>query len=138
MFFYQSDSQETDIEFLSNAQSASNVDAAQNANAKPGTRYLWLSNQAVSSTGQKTTVPVPLPANPTTTEHEYRLDWVPGQTKFYVDGSLVWSSTRNVPSVGGTWVFNNWADGDGDWSAGPPGSDAVFRIKSIDMYYNPA
>ncbi|KAF9880824.1 glycoside hydrolase family 16 protein [Colletotrichum karsti] len=136
MFFYQSDTQETDIEFLSNAKSASNTDATSDANAKSNTRWLWLSNQASSYTGTKTTQPVALPANPTTTEHEYRLDWLPGVTKFYVDGVLVWSSTKNVPSVAGTWVFNNWADGDTDWSAGPPATDAVFKIKEIDMYYN--
>ncbi|KAE9579932.1 hypothetical protein CGCF415_v003693 [Colletotrichum fructicola] len=136
MFFYQSDTQETDIEFLSNGQSNSNTDAARTANSKSGTRYLWLSNQAVDGSGLKTTNPVALPANPTTTEHEYRLDWVPGKTMFYIDGKLVWTSTKNVPSVAGTWVFNNWADGDKYWSAGPPSQDAVFRIKEIDMYWN--
>ncbi|CCF41207.1 hypothetical protein CH063_11562 [Colletotrichum higginsianum] len=136
MFFYQSDTQETDIEFLSSGQSNSNTDAARSANAKSGTRYLWLSNQAVDGSGLKTTNPVALPANPTTTEHEYRLDWLPGLTNFYVDGKLVWSSTKNVPSVAGTWVFNNWADGDKYWSAGPPAQNAVFRIKEINMYWN--
>ncbi|TQN64368.1 Beta-glucanase [Colletotrichum shisoi] len=92
MFFYQSDTQETDIEFLLNGQSNSNT----------GTRYLWLSNQAVDGSGLKTTNPVALPANPTATEHEYRLDWLPGLTNFYVDGKLVWSSTKNIPSVAGT------------------------------------
>ncbi|KAF6781765.1 glycoside hydrolase family 16 protein [Colletotrichum sojae] len=136
MFFYQSDTQETDIEFLSNRNSASNTDAASDAGAPAGTRYLWLSNQAASKRKQKTTKPVPLPANPTSSLHEYRLDLVPGMTRFFIDGKQVWNSTDNVPTVAGVWVFNNWADGDPAWSAGPPKQDAYFRIRSIDMYYS--
>ncbi|TDZ30794.1 Beta-glucanase [Colletotrichum spinosum] len=138
MFFYQSDTQETDIEFLSNAKSASNVDAAQANGDRAGTRYLWLSNQASSASSQKVTTPVPLPANPTSTEHEYRLDWLPGMTRFFVDGVQVWNSTVNVPRNPGVWVFNNWANSDGYWAAGPPSRDSIFRIKEIDMYYNAA
>jgi len=28
-------------------------------------------------------------------------------------------------------------NGDKDWTAGPPATDAVFKIQKIVMYYNP-
>ncbi|KAL0942754.1 uncharacterized protein CTRU02_200640 [Colletotrichum truncatum] len=138
MFFYQSDTQEADIEFLTNPNSDSNVDAAQAAGHRKGTRYIWLSNQAARHGSLKTTYPIPVPATATSAEHEYRLDWIPGMTRFFIDGVQVWNSSRNVPSVAGVWVFNNWSDGDKSWSAGPPGQDAIFKIREIDMYFNAA
>jgi beta-glucanase (GH16 family) len=127
MFFYQSDSQETDIEWLSDANSLSNG----------GTRKLWLTNQDTDGNG-KTYLAINPPANPTTTEHEYRLDWTEGRVKWFVDGAQVWETTSDVPTVPGPWVWNNWSNGDRGWSAGPPSQDAVFKIRSIDMYYNTA
>lgn len=32
------------------------------------------------------------------------------------------------------WVHRN---GDKNWTAGPPETDAVFKIQKIVMYYNP-
>ncbi|GKT48030.1 beta-glucanase [Colletotrichum spaethianum] len=128
MFFYRSDNQETDIEWLSDSASKSNN----------GKRQLWFANQASNSKTQKSVKSVTPPANPTSTEHEYRLDWVAGAVRFFVDGVQIWESKQNVPNLPGPWVFNNWADGDKGWSAGPPATNAIFRIKSIDMYYNTA
>ncbi|KZL82021.1 glycoside hydrolase family 16 protein [Colletotrichum incanum] len=128
MFFYKDDNQETDIEWLSDPASQSNA----------GKRQLWFANQASNVRSQKSVKGVPPPANPTVTEHEYRIDWVPGAVRFFVDGAQIWESKQNVPNVPGPWVFNNWADGDKGWSGGPPAKDAIFRIKEIDMYYNTA
>ncbi|KAI9148041.1 Beta-glucanase-like protein [Paramyrothecium foliicola] len=127
MFFYKSDTQETDIEWLSDARSLSNG----------GTRKLWLTNQDTNGDG-KTYLAINPPANPTTTEHEYRIDWTEGRVRWFVDGQQVWETNRDVPSVSGPWVWNNWSNGDIGWSAGPPAQDAVFKIRSIDMYYNTA
>ncbi|KAI3558155.1 hypothetical protein CABS01_02720 [Colletotrichum abscissum] len=125
-FFYQSDSQETDIEWLSDPASLSNQ----------GTRKLWLTNQDADGDGIKTYNAISPPASPTTTEHEYRLDWTPGRVTWYVDGVQVWTTTGDVPSASGPWVFNNWSNGDKGWSAGPPSTQADFKIKDIYMYYN--
>lgn len=76
MFFYKSDSQETDIEWLSDKNSLSNQ----------GTRKLWFTNQDANFDGRKAYKAVTPPANPTQTEHEYRLDWTQGLVQWYVDG----------------------------------------------------
>ncbi|KAF7559193.1 hypothetical protein G7046_g4958 [Stylonectria norvegica] len=128
MFFYKSDSQETDIEWLSDPASQSNQ----------GTRKLWLTNQDANLDGQKTYNAISPPSNPTSTEHEYRQDWTAGLVQWFVDGVKVWETTGDVPSTAGPWVWNNWSNGDKGWSAGPPAKDAIFKIKKIDLYYNTA
>lgn len=128
MFFYKSDTQETDIEWLSDPQSQSNA----------GTRKLWFTNQDANGDGHSTYNAVTPPSNPTSTEHEYRIDWTAGLVQFFVDGVKLWETNHDVPSVSGPWVWNNWANGDKGWSAGPPAQDAIFKIKKIDMYYNTA
>lgn len=127
MFFYKSANQETDIEWLSDPNNLSNN----------GKRYLWLTNQDTDGNG-KTYNNIDPPANPTSTEHEYRLDWTEGRVAWFVDGEQVWETDKDVPSVSGPWVWNNWSNGDNGWSAGPPAEDAVFKIKKIEMYYNTA
>ncbi|WYZ40615.1 hypothetical protein EsH8_IV_000956 [Colletotrichum jinshuiense] len=126
MFFYHDDTQETDIEWLSDQNSESNA----------GTRKVWFATQATSGNQKKAFKAVAPPSKATSTEHEYRLDWFPGLARFYIDGVKVWETTKTVPTVPGAWVFNNWADGDKGWSVGPPAKDAIFKIKEIDMYYN--
>ncbi|KAK1992178.1 concanavalin A-like lectin/glucanase [Colletotrichum falcatum] len=128
MFFYANNSQETDIEWLSDPDSDSN----------DGEPKLWFENQATDPSTEKTVLGVTPPSSPTTTEHEYRLDWLADRVRFYVDGKLGWETSQNVPSVPGAWVFNNWANGDPGWTAGPPDEDALFRIRKIDMFYNTA
>ncbi|KAM0425982.1 hypothetical protein ACHAPT_008921 [Fusarium lateritium] len=127
-FFYKSDTQEIDIEWLSDRKSESNA----------GTRRLWFTNQDASGDGQSTFKAVPPPKNPTTTEHEYRIDWYPGWARFYVDGTLIWETNKDVPTEAGSWIWNNWSSGDKGWSVGPPAKEAVFKISKIEMYYNTA
>ncbi|KAK7409273.1 hypothetical protein QQX98_008513 [Neonectria punicea] len=109
-FFYKSDSQETDTEWVSNTTGLANA----------GTRKLWFTNQD----------------KPTTTEHEYRIDWTAKMVQFYVDGVKQWETTKNVPTEAGPWAWNNWSSGSKYWSSGPPAKDATFKIKRIDMYYD--
>ncbi|CAF3660316.1 unnamed protein product [Fusarium graminearum] len=129
MFFYQSDSQETDIEWLSDPNSESNYD---------GVRRLWLTNQDRDGDGEPSHKAILPPSNPTSTEHEYRIDWTKDLVQFYVDGVKMWSTKKDVPNVPGPWIWNNWSNGDKGWSAGPPKQTAVFKIKKIEMYYNTA
>lgn len=128
MFFYKNDTQESDIEWLSDPNSESNA----------GTRMLWFTNQDANGDGESTYKAVSPPSKPTTTEHEYRIDWTAGLVQFYVDGVKRWQTKQDVPNVSGPWVWNNWSNGDKGWSVGPPAKDAVFKIKKIDMYYNTA
>jgi beta-glucanase (GH16 family) len=73
----------------------------------------------------------PAPKDATSAVHEYRLDWTPEATRYYVDGEHQKTMTRNVPSVSAPWVMNNWVNGDPYWTAGPPKTDAVLRIKKV-------
>lgn len=75
MFFFESDNQETDIEWLSDPESISNG----------GTRKLWLTNQDTDGNG-KTYLAIDPPSDPTSTEHEYRIDWTEGLVRWFVDG----------------------------------------------------
>lgn len=95
-FFYKTDNQETDIEILS-ADLASGVHYTnQNLIAGPREQY------------PSTHVAKPLPGDASKRYHEYRLDWVQGKTTYYVDGVLQQTHTTNVPTMAGTWLWNNW------------------------------
>ena len=128
MFFYKSDTQEIDIEWLSDPASESNN----------GTPQLWFTNQNVNGNGASTYTSILPPADATETEHEYRVDWFSDHVAWYVDGEQKWNTTMNVPSTPGSWIWNNWSDGAKGWSAGPPAQDALFKIRSITMYYDTA
>ncbi|KAI4763264.1 hypothetical protein E4T52_04681 [Aureobasidium sp. EXF-3400] len=57
--------------------------------------------------------------------HEYRVDWLPGTTNYYVDGNLIDSTASEA--VPGLWLWNAWSDGN---------DDSVFQMRSIDAYFN--
>jgi beta-glucanase (GH16 family) len=99
MFFYKSDTQEIDIEFLS--------DATSKSNPGDGSRPMHYTNQATNG-GASTHATGPARSDATSARHEYRIDWVPGRTQFYLDGVLQRTHTTNVPTVAGSWLWNNW------------------------------
>ena len=118
-FSYKNDNQESDIEILTGDLS-----------------LVHYTNQACT-VGQKSTHTVGnLPVNATTTMHEYRLDWLPGKTVYYLDGIKQAELESNVPSTASSWIWNNWSNGDDGWSAGPPQQDNVLKIAKIEMWYN--
>jgi len=125
-FFYKSDTQEVDIEYLSDPASQSNPD---------GTADLQYTNQPTNG-GDSTWSHQAAPKNIGTAVHEYRIDWTADFTSFYVDGVQKQKYTTNVASEAGTWLWNNWANGDIGWSAGPPRQDNVMKIQKIEMFYN--
>lgn len=126
MFTYHDNTQEIDIEWLSDPSNTSDN----------GRNHLWMTNQAVNGNEKdKTSTPVNPPSNPFE-EHEYRIDWFYDRVEWYVDAVKVASTTKNIPWKGGVFAVNNWANGDKGWSAGPPAQNAVFKVKSIEMYYN--
>lgn len=125
-FFYKSDTQEIDIEYLSDPNSKANTG---------GQAAIHFTNQPTNG-GQSTTALTSSPSNIDSVEHEYRIDWTSDATSFYLDGVLQQQFTENVPSIPGTWVWNNWANGDIQWSVGPPKQDSVMKVSKIEMYYN--
>ena len=91
-FFYKDDNQEADIEIIT-------------GHKFQGVHY---TNQRASANAPASTLAKALPADATTVFQEYRIDWVPGRTDFYLDGQLQKSLTENVPSTPGSWLWNNW------------------------------
>jgi hypothetical protein len=68
--------------------------------------------------------------------HEYRIDWVAGQTDFYVDDVLVDSKTVGVPTKPMSWIMNIWSDG-GSWSGEMKvGDSARLDIRWLELVYN--
>jgi Glycosyl hydrolases family 16 len=128
IFFYQSDTQEIDIEYLSDSSSLSN----SGVYAPIPLQY---TNQATTPGGTSTYSKGAPPWDVTAT-HEYRIDWVPGRTSFYLDGVFQKTFTTNVPTKAGPWIWNHWTNGDQGWSVGPPKADSLFKILNIVMYYN--
>ncbi|KEQ81332.1 concanavalin A-like lectin/glucanase [Aureobasidium pullulans EXF-150] len=117
-FFYKSDTQEIDIEIRTSFPTT-----------------LFLTNQKFSPKALTSTFDTKSPLDMTSDFHEYRFDWLKGVTKLYVDGKFVGSLRKNVPTMPGSMVWNNWANG-GSWSGGPPERDSVLETRSIEMYYN--
>ncbi|PPJ51098.1 hypothetical protein CBER1_07910 [Cercospora berteroae] len=126
MFFYHSDSQEIDIEWISDPDSVSNN----------GTRVMQYTNQGAHGTEDAVEVNGVAPEDATTEVHEYRVDWVEGKSRFFVDGEFQKEIEMNVPTTGGQWVWNAWTNGDPSFTVGPPANDAVFKIQKIVMMYN--
>ncbi|KAK6004897.1 hypothetical protein QM012_007676 [Aureobasidium pullulans] len=116
--FYANDTQEVDFAFLT-----SDISKA------------WLTNEQTSYGSPYSTYNVAAPSDANTAWHEYRLDWLPGASKFYIDGVLVQTITDNVPTTPGAWIWNNWSNGNA-WTQGPPLADSVLKIRSIDAYFN--
>ncbi|KAF2753283.1 concanavalin A-like lectin/glucanase [Pseudovirgaria hyperparasitica] len=128
-FFYKSDRAEIDIEWISDPKSLSNPG--------DGSRPLFYTNQDLNGVfADRTWSSAPSPSDISSAEHEYRIDWLPGVSRFYLDGALQKEYTTDVPGVSGSWLWNNWANGDPGWTADPPAEDNLFRIKEIEMYYN--
>ncbi|KAF8600024.1 concanavalin A-like lectin/glucanase [Ceratobasidium sp. AG-I] len=124
-FTYQSDTQEADIEFLS-----SDADYYQTMHH---TNQPGLLNGDTDPNASKTVV---VPGADFTAFHEHRLDWVQGSSKYFYDGTLKSTVSKNSPTVGSSLLANVWSDGGPLWTQGPPTSDATATIYYIKAYFN--
>lgn len=115
---YMNDTQETDIEIRTGDPS-----------------HVHFTNQQTRPGNGETTFAVPAPDTMASAFHEYRYDWLPTATNFYIDGVLVMSINRNVPSAAGWLMWNSWSNG-WAWTFGPPAQDNVLLIRSVEAYFN--
>ncbi|KZT29564.1 glycoside hydrolase family 16 protein [Neolentinus lepideus HHB14362 ss-1] len=118
-FAYRTSTQETDIEFLSSDLSYYNTVHYAN---QPYTTAR--SSQKVQVNGDLRTPGV------------HRFDWLPSQTMFYYNNQQMASITIDVSSTASNVLLNVWSDGDPTWSHGPPMSDAIGTVRSVQMYFN--
>lgn len=103
MFFYESDTQEVDIEWLSDPASQSNIDSGLG-------RALFYTNQAVTPGAGSTSDVGNAPSDAFSAVHNYRVDWDGKSSAFYLDGELQHTFTKNVPTAkDGHWMWNNWS-----------------------------
>lgn len=67
---------------------------------------------------------------------EYRMDWTPGSSTWFVNGQQVSRITFQAPRDPAQVMFNTWSDG-GSWSGDMQvGAEAYMQIRWIDMVYN--
>ncbi len=67
---------------------------------------------------------------------DYRLDWTPGSSTWFVNGQLASRITLQAPRDPAQVMFNTWSDG-GSWSGDMQvGSQAYMQIRWIEMVYN--
>jgi hypothetical protein len=92
MFFYESDNQEVDIEWLSDPASQSNIDSGRG-------RALFYTNQAVTPGTSSTSDTGEEPADAFSAVHNYRVDWDGKTSTFYLDNKLQHQFKTNVPTA---------------------------------------
>ncbi|KAF9050252.1 concanavalin A-like lectin/glucanase domain-containing protein [Panaeolus papilionaceus] len=124
-FLYGGQYLETDFEILT-----STIDTSSACVSKG----IWATNHPLKDGDQRVYKTIPFPFDPRGAFHEYRIDWVPEATIFYLDGVEVARLTLNVPNQEAPWVWNFWSNGDPCWSAGPPTADSITQIQSIEIY----
>ncbi|KAF5021678.1 hypothetical protein F66182_6298 [Fusarium sp. NRRL 66182] len=132
-FWYFNDTQEIDIEFLS--QEFDHDKRVFPVNLVVQSRQSMKAGYDASKTG--TFKRVNLDFDPTDAFHEYRFDYMPGQVLFYADSKLL---TRmrgdDMPSSGGHLILQHWSNGNPLWSGGPPTKDATVTVSYVRAYFN--
>ena len=97
--------------------------------------HIHFTNQQTRPGNGETTYAVSAPDTMASAFHEYRYDWLPTGTNFYIDGVLTMSINRNVPSAAGWLMWNSWSNG-WAWTFGPPAQDNILQIRSVEAYFN--
>ncbi|KAG6005494.1 hypothetical protein E4U21_007888 [Claviceps maximensis] len=132
-FWYRNDSQEIDMEFLSREFDV--VTQVFPVNLVIHSRESMRDGYDASKSG--TLRRVELSFDPTSAFHEYRFDYLPGRVIFYADGRvLAEMGGERIPSSGGHLILQHWSNGNKLWSGGPPSSDAVVLVRSVQAYFN--
>lgn len=130
MFTYYSDEQESDIEILTR-DDHSIMRATNQPGADPQGKVIpEASTQVViSAPGSE--------SNGSWTDwNEYRLDWLPGRSEWFVNGVSKLNKTYGVPTEASNFQLKMWSAG-GAWTGNMSvGSLATLDIEWIDMLYN--
>lgn len=84
---------------------------------------LWVTNYAGIANKQYTEVPGIQQGQ----FHDYKIVWQPSQITFYVDGSLVATHTKDIPSAPAYFLFNFWGTNSTGWGGlATPGARHFF------------
>ncbi|KAH9433604.1 hypothetical protein MCOR02_005651 [Pyricularia oryzae] len=132
-FWYYNDTQEIDMEFLSQE-----FDASKNVFPV----NLVLQSRAAAEAGYNAQATgnfkkINLPFDPAQDFHEYRMDFLPGRVIFYADGQPLAEMTGDaVPDHPGHLILQHWSNGNALWSGGPPTRDAMLTVAYVRAYFN--
>ncbi|KXS22431.1 glycoside hydrolase family 16 protein [Gonapodya prolifera JEL478] len=74
--------------------------------------------------------------NPSADYNEYRFDWTPTSSDFFVNGNYILSLTANEPSKEGIVIWNHWSKGLQGWDQGPPLNDSYLLVRSFKLFFN--
>jgi beta-glucanase (GH16 family) len=67
---------------------------------------------------------------------EYRFDWTPSTSRWYVDGSVLGDISFQTPKDPSSIILNMWSDG-GVWSGVMPvGGEAYLQIQWMQLLFN--
>ncbi|KAK4546443.1 hypothetical protein LTR36_002120 [Oleoguttula mirabilis] len=129
-FFYHNDSEEIDMEVLSQQQEG-DVHPVNLVNQSPDS--VASGYNAVNSSGF---IRYNLTFDPASAFKEFRFDWLPDRIDMYADNVWLKSFHDYVPSAPGALHLIHWSNGDPGWSGGPPTQDAVLTISYVNAYFN--
>lgn len=73
---------------------------------------------------------------PTSTWNNYRLDWVPGKSAWYVNGIQSAETKVNVPDAESMIILNLWSNGGNFSGRMNTGNDAWFDIQWVELLFN--
>ncbi|KAI1331210.1 glycoside hydrolase, family 16 [Xylariaceae sp. FL0255] len=128
-FWFQNNTQEIDMEFLSSEFNKS-------SNTFPVNLVLQ-SKAAADGNSTGSHAIINLPFDPTTDFHEYRFDYLQNTVSFLADGVLLANLTGDgVPKTAGNILLSHWSNGNQGWSRGPPTADAVTTVSYVKAYFN--
>lgn len=120
-FFYFNDTQEIDIEFLSEEQS----------NTTGYVNFVVHSPGGIDQSDNHM-----LSFSPSAGYNDFRFDWLPGFVAFYANNELLYMTTKHVPDHPGSIHLKHWSNGNMGWSGGPPKEDAALTISYVKAYFN--
>jgi len=125
MFIYYDDNNESDIEILTSDPSTHIRYSNQPTVDKGGNLIAAASND------------VTLPKDTDWTAwNEHRIDWLPGQSAWYINGVSVVNMTYGVPKKPSSLTLNVWSDG-GIWSGNMSvGDEAYLQVQWVEMVFN--
>lgn len=132
-FFYRSDSEEIDMEFLSKEQlqKGDQKGIVNLVIQSPVSAEMGYVGHDSADFDQHS-----LGFEPGSGYNEYRFDWFPDRVDFYANGKLLMSTRQNVPDAPGSIHLIHWSNGDEGWSGGPPGEDAAMTVSYVKGYFN--
>lgn len=146
LFFYHSDTQETDIEILTREQVV-HLDAETMQTSAATKSQIHLTNQPRLTKTANITPQKPKPGSSSFAAQKtagtwedfntFRIDWIPGNTKWWQNGLLTHSADKNLIQNPSSWMLNIWSNGDPSWSGTmAPDTEARMDILWMEMAYN--